>query len=318
MRRRVSPVLAWLAWAVAVHAAEIAPAVSAGASAPPVTADKPRGLWFWSKPSSRDGSAAILGHPDRESEALATFARWHIRRLYGSYAALLTDTPEVVAVWNQKLHAAGIRSEALFSDGAYLAPANRERFLAATADRVLAFNVARATAAERFDGLALDLEPHAQPAWKSATPGGKRALLEDYLASCTALRSRLDAHDGHHVPISAALAYWLDRLPPDGAIAWASAADRDDWFARLGHAVASISLMAYERPRAAAIIDAADWEQKNFAGRTIIALRARLGFEWKSLADLTRVLSEVEAAQSTGIDLENYELLRLAERAGVK
>ncbi|MCX6953337.1 MAG: hypothetical protein NTV51_14380, partial [Verrucomicrobia bacterium] len=304
--------LACLACALVTHARD-APAPSSTAAA-----DKPRGLWFWSKPSSADGSVAILGRPEREAEALATFERWHVRRLYGSYAALITEAPAVVAAWNARLHAAGIRTEALFSDGSFLAPANREKFLTATADRILAFNAACRTGAERFDGVALDLEPHAQPGWKSATPAAKRALLEDYLSACTALRARLDARGSRDLAISAALAYWLDRLPPEGSIAWASPADRDDWFARLGRPVASISLMAYERPRPAAIIDAAAWEQKNFPGRTIIALRARLGVEWSALSDLTRILPEVEAAQTTGIDLENYELLRLAERAAPK
>lgn len=284
-------------------------------AATPAPVEKPRGLWFWSKPSSPDGNANILGRPDREAEALATFQRWHIRRLYGSYGPLLVDSPATLAAWNQKLAAAGIRSEALFSDGKFLAPAHRAAFLAATADRVLAFNAACATPAARFAGLALDLEPHAQPAWKTASPAEKRAHLEDYLVACTALRAHLDAHGGRDLALSAALAYWLDRLPPEGAIAWASPADRDDWFTRLARSVASISLMAYERPRPAAILDAAAWEQKHFPGRVIIALRARLGVEWKSLADLTAVLPGVEADHSPGIDLENYELLRLAERA---
>jgi len=161
-----------------------------------------------------------------------------------------------------------------FSDGKFLAPANRDAFLAATADRILAFNTTCATPAARFVGPALDIEPPAQPVWKTATPAAKRTLLEDYLAACTALRAHLDAHGGRDLAISAALAYWLDRLPPEGSIGWTSAADRDDWFARLGRAVASISLMACERPRPAVILDAAAWELAHFPGRTVIALRA--------------------------------------------
>lgn len=276
---------------------------------------KPRGLWFWSKPASPDGSVNVLGHPAREAEALATFARWRIRRLYGSYAQLVVDSSATVAAWNQKLAAAGIRSEALFSDGKFLAPAQRDTFLAATAGRIVAFNTACATPAARFAGLALDIEPHAQPAWKTASPAAKRALLEDYLATCTALRAHLDAHGGRDLAISAALAYWLDRLPPEGSVGWTSAADRDAWFARLARSVASISLMAYERPRPSAILDAAAWELAHFPGRTVIALRARLGVEWRSLAELAAVLPVVEADQLTGVDLENYELLRAAERA---
>lgn len=110
-------------------------------------------------------------------------------------------------------------------------------------------------------------------------------------------------------------AYPTSDLPLVWALWWSPAADRDDWFARLGRAVPSISPMAYERPRVPAILDAAAWEQKNFPGRVVIALRARLGVEWKSLDDLTAVLPAVEAALPAGIDLENYELLRAAERA---
>lgn len=73
--------------------------------------------------------------------------------------------------------------------------------------------------------------------------------------------------------------------------------------------------MAYERSAPAAILDATAWERENFPGRVVTALRARLGVEWKSLADLQRVLPEVEAASPQGIDLENYELLRTAEAA---
>jgi hypothetical protein len=61
-----------------------------------------------------------------------------------------------------------------------------------------------------FDGIALDIEPHALPAWKTATPEARRALLEDYLLTCAALRQFLDDHAARDLTISAALAYWLD------------------------------------------------------------------------------------------------------------
>lgn len=276
---------------------------------------KPRGLWFWSKPASAHGAVNVIGDEARESAALATFARWNIRRVYGSYAALPAESPVRLAAWNRRLHAAGIRSESLFSDGNALTPAGRAAFFRQIDERVLAFNAARPEAAERFDGVALDIEPHALARWKTESGEGRRAMLEDYAALCGALRAHLDAHGGRELAISAALAYWLDRLPPEGRVAWRSAVDRDDWFARLARSVASISLMAYERSTAAAILDATTWERANFPGRVVTALRARLGVEWKSLAGLQRVLPEVEAVSPHGIDLENYELLRVAEAA---
>jgi hypothetical protein len=286
------------------------------AAAEPAT--KPRGLWFWSKPASPYGAAQVVGDAGREAEALATFARWEVRRLYGSYAALPVESPARVAAWNRRLHAAGIRSESLFSDATFLAAGGREAFLRQIDERVLAFNRACPGAPERFDGIALDLEPHALPRWKAATGEGRRTMLEDYVALGEALRAHLDANGGRDLAISAALAYWLDRLPPEGRVAWRSATDRDEWFARLARSVPSISLMAYERSAPALILDATAWERRHFPGRVVTALRARLGVEWKTLADLRRVLPEVEAVGATGIDLENYELLRVAEAAAGK
>lgn len=290
----------------------LALALAAGAAEPTL---KPRGIWFWSKPASPFGAVNVLGDEAREAEAVATFARWNIRRVYGSYAALPAASPARAAAWNRRLHAAGIRSESLFAESSAITPAGRAGFLRQIDERVLAFNAARTDPAERFDGVALDIEPHALARWKTETAAGRRAMLEDYLALCTALRAHLDAHGGRDLAISAALAYWLDRLPPEGRVGWRSTADRDDWFRRLSQPVAAISLMAYERSAPAAILDATAWERANFPGRVVTALRARLGVEWKSLADLQRVLPEVEAASPQGIDLENYELLRTAEAA---
>jgi hypothetical protein len=293
----------------------------APAKTPPVDAGsaasaKPRGLWFWSKPASPDGSVNIVGRPDREDEALALFRRWNIKRLYGSYANLPQSAPAALAAWNRKLHAQGIRSESLFADGKVIVPESREALLTAVSQRVLAFNAARADRVERFDGVALDVEAHALAAWKQAGPTAKRALLDDYLDTCAALRSYLDAHGGRGLPISAALAYWYDRLPPDGSIGWRSDADRDDWFGLLAQSVASISLMAYERHNAEGILEATMWERANFKRRVITALRARMGVEWRTIDDLRRVIPAVEAESAVGIDIENYELLRQAEAGG--
>lgn len=281
------------------------------------TDDKPRGLWFWGKPASPFGALRVIGNATAEREALETFRRWHVRRLYGSYAQAPGERAAVVAGWNRQLHAAGIRSYSLFSDNGATTASGRAGLLRRVEERVLRFNRACPESAGRFDGVALDVEPHATPQWKAATPEARRALLEDFLTTCETLRAFLDAHDARKLTISAALAYWLDRLPPEGAIGWKSAADRDAWFHRLSRSVASISLMAYERAQPAAIVDAVAWERAHFPGMTITALRARLGFEWKTLVDLRAALPAVETGDGPGVDLENYELLRRAEAAAM-
>lgn len=285
--------------------------ITTGFSAEPVV-EKPRGLWFWSRAASPHGAANVVGATAREEEALEVFRRWNIQRLYGSYGTTPVDRPDIVGHWNGRLHAQGIRSESLFSDPGALTPAGRAAFLQLVDERVLGFNRTRIEPTERFQGVALDIEPHATPRWKSATPEIKRLMLEELLATCVALRAHLDARGGAGLTISAALAYWLDRLPPAGSVGWRSAADRDDWFARLARCVASISLMAYERNRVELILQATAWEREKFRGRTVAALRVR-GHEWNSLDDLVRVIPAIEAAHVVGVDLENYENLVLAE-----
>lgn len=274
---------------------------------------KPRGLWFWGKPASPYGSTNVVGNGAAETEALETFRRWNVQRLYGSYGAMVLERADAVAAWNRKLHAAGVRSESLFSDNAAITPKGRAGLLRLVEERVVQFNRLRSDPSERFDGIALDIEPHAETEWKTATPEKRREMMEALLSTCVALREFLDKSDARDLTISAALAYWLDRLPPGGKIAWKSPPDRDEWFTRLGRTVGSISLMAYERSKAEGINEAVAWEQSHFPARTITALRVRMGVEWKTIADLQRVLPQVEADAPAGIDLENYELLRLAE-----
>jgi hypothetical protein len=294
--------------ALAQSAAAAANGAPAGMAPPPS-----RGLWFWLKPSSPLGAAQVLGQPEREAEAIATFQRWAVGRLYGSYGSLPVESPAAMAAWNHRLHVGGVRSESLFSNGAALTPAGRAAFLAEVRTRVVDFNAARRDPSERFDGIALDIEPHALAQWKAGSAADRRGLLDSYLETCTALRAALDQAGAGSLTISAALAYWLDRLPPVGRVGWASERDRDDWFKRLAVVVPTISLMAYERSQPRQILEASEWERAHFPGRTITALRARLGVEWKALGDLRAVLPAVESGSAGGVDLENYELLRAAE-----
>src|SRR3954469_13025201 len=94
------------------------------------SADAPsRGLWFWGKPTSEFGATNVVGNAKPEAEALATFRRWHVQRLYGSYAAAMAQRPTELARWNRKLHQQGVRSEFLFSDNGAITAAGRANLL---------------------------------------------------------------------------------------------------------------------------------------------------------------------------------------------
>ena len=90
--RRLCFLALWFTLAVALG---LAPPAQAQPALSPE--EKPRGMWFWSKPSSPDGAVNIVGQPAREDEALALFRRWRIRRVYGSYADLAEKSAGVMS-----------------------------------------------------------------------------------------------------------------------------------------------------------------------------------------------------------------------------
>lgn len=273
---------------------------------------KDRGMWFWGKAGSEFGALNVVGRKEREAEALDCFRRWNVKRLYGSYAQIMEDSPARVAQWNRQLHEAGIRSEILFAENDWIFAPDK---LLNAATRAVKFNRSRRDAAERFAGIALDIEPHATKQWKSGTPADKRLILERFVRMCLALRAHLDQQGAKDLQISAAVAFSHYRLPADGgAVGWDSQLDRDRWFARLATAVPTVSVMAYERGTPEGIERMSAWLRENYPGRVVIALRTRLGHEWKTLEDLQRVIPAVEAMQDVGIDIENYHLLREAEQ----
>jgi hypothetical protein len=282
------------------------------AETPTAPPPKGRGMWFWAKAGHEFGAVSVVGRKEREADALECFRRWNVKRLYGSYSQIIEASPAKVAHWNRQLHEADIRSEFLFGENDWLFEPSK--LLAAATERVVKFNRSRKHAAERFDGIALDIEPHATKQWKSGTPADKRIVLERFVLLCLALRVHLDNQGAQNLPVSVAVAFSHYRLSNEGgAVGWHSKEDRDDWFARFASVAPTVSVMAYERATPEGIDRMSAWLRENYPGRVIVALRARLGHEWKTLADLQRVLPAVEAMQMTGIDIENYHLLREAE-----
>lgn len=251
-----------------------------------------RGTWFWQSTSSPYGTASIVGDPDAEAAAVTRLEAHDIKRVYGSYGARpeAGQEPSVIAAWNTRLHQAGVRSDLLLSDNTWIFPANRPILLGLVDARLLAFNAGR-PAAERFDGLHLDLEPQALDAWDTGDAAAKRDLLWMLADTLTEVRAHLDAAGKGAVPLAADLAVWFDSSP---SIGWVDTADRDAFFAAVSAACLQVSLMAYERPTADVIFEDTSWEMQNMATEVVVGLDVDIPGTWPDLDTLFVVASQVE------------------------
>ena len=111
-------------------------------------------------------------------------------------------------------HAQSIRIHTLGGDPYHTLAKNHERVLA-MADAILEFN----KSGEPFDGMHLDIEPHALPLWKKATEAEKCDLLTQFVDVHTKVAEHLHAADPHLL-YGADIVFWLDKLKPDGTAAY--------------------------------------------------------------------------------------------------
>jgi hypothetical protein len=148
-------------------------------------------LWLWQSDAVRDG--------DGRTTLLDFCRRQGITDLF----LQLPDTPlHHLAGLLTALHAQGVRVHALDGEPRNALPDRHEHQLARLR-AVLAHN-AGAPAAQRFDGIHLDIEPHLLPGFASAR---KPALLRSYLALLQRARA-LTRPAG--LPLGVAIPFWLD------------------------------------------------------------------------------------------------------------
>jgi len=240
------------------------------------TAVEPRGIWWWTSPGHPWGVDQVIGDKNKEIQVLQFLQAWNFGRVYCSFSTRTVATPTVIRAWNTRLHAAGISSQFLLSENTWIFPQIRDNLLTANLQpKLIDFNAAATNAAQRYDALHLDIEPHGLPQWATNTPAGRRDLLLMLRDTFQAVRTYLDQHGASDIPVYADLPVWDDELSV--SIGWDSAAERDAWFAALGQSLAGISLMAYERSTAASIENGVSWELQNFTGEARVALEANVG-----------------------------------------
>lgn len=284
-----------------------------------------RGLWFWEQNSFEDDTVSIydglsvVGHTIRETEALNFMVNRQVRHLYGEYTNRPVTEPTVIAAWNTKLHNACIDSQSIFrGKDTYLATFKTDLLTNIQASFIDFMDAMGSNEASKFKALRLQITPQKDFSWTAWTPAFRRAQLDEILDILADTRSLLDSSGYFHIPLYADLAPDWDVLPIDGGvIAWAGAADRDNWFQNLHNIVDGISLLSFEQTTESSIDNITSWERS-----TVLPTKARIGMKsdigltaiWPNLSAFQTEMDLVEnsVGPAEAVDLDSYARWRLA------
>ena len=166
-----------------------------------------RAMWVWSEANQ------LLDNRADRAYAFDFMRRNGVDTLY-----LWTDADGRLLLEPQKYHrligqahARGIQVYALDGDPSYVVPGPARDRAMARFQHVLDYN-ANSTAAQRFDGVNLDVEPWGLPDWQ--TNQGLR--IQQYL-DLSAEYMQLKQNAGSDIPVGPDMAFWFDTL---GDIDW--------------------------------------------------------------------------------------------------
>jgi len=135
---------------------------------------EPRGVWWWTSAGNPWGVDQVLGNESKEADVLQFLRAWNFGRVYCSFSAQTRASPAIIRAWNAKLHAAGISSQFLLSENTWIFPQYRTNLLTVHIQpKLIDFNAAATNAAQAYDALHLDIEPHGLPEWGTNTPAGR-------------------------------------------------------------------------------------------------------------------------------------------------
>jgi hypothetical protein len=258
-----------------------------------------RGIWWWTSAGSPWGVDQVLGNAAKEADVLQFLKAWNFGRVYCSFSAQTRANPAIIRAWNAKLHAAGIASQFLLSENTWIFPPYRTNLLTVHIQpKLIDFNAAATNAAQRYDALHLDIEPHGLPEWGTNTPAWRKSYLLQLRDTFQAVRTYLDQHGAQDIPVYADLPVWFDQIPTP--VGWDSTAERDAWFTALGQSLAGISLMAYERKTAASIDSGVAWEIQNFTGECRVALEANVGINNNTWTNFSALMAMIRMEEQTG------------------
>ena len=267
-----------------------------------------------------------------EQESLLAFCKerriadlfWQIHHDRSQNYAL--KNAEATRSFLQAAHGQSIRVHALDGDPADTFSRNHERVLA-KAEAVVAFN----QAGERFDGLHLDIEPHALPEWKKLSDIEKAEWLTQLVTIHGRVADRV--HGAKPALIYGVdIVFWLGKTNRDGSLAYPVTyrGVTKDAGAHLLDLVDKVGVMSYrgsaEGPNGLIAIASRTIEQADHAhGRAYVGVKmADIGgknetFYGKTESQMMTEVNKVDAAFAghrgyAGICFFMYEAFKVMPR----
>lgn len=289
-----------------------------------------RGLWFWeNNPLSNTTTdiyqtLSVVGDLVKEDEAIDFMTARQVKRLFGQYTGHPHTVPATIAAWNTKLHNHCIESESLFYGKFLHSPALKPEMLANMQMAFIDYMDAYPTdIPSQFDALRLHLAPQHMSEWDTGDAAFRRTQVDNVLDILTDTRALLDSGGYTEMPLFADIAHDWDILPGDGgAVGWADATDRDDWYATLHTIVDGVTITAFEEDDATDIQDVTAYERAGqLPTKARIGMRSNVGAGelWPSLAayEAERAIVENTTGPAESVDIDSYAHWRTAVEAGI-
>ena len=178
---------------------------------------------------------------------------------------------------------------------------------------MITFNAGQ-TAAGKFDGLHLDIEPQALTEFKTGTLTEKRDYLNLLRDTYALVRNHFVSNSLPDFPIYADLPVWFDSLD---AIGWTDEAERDAWFTAISTNLTGISFMPFDRNSFSSINRGVSWERTSITNASVrIGLEADIGASntWATSLDFNAMMETYETnyGLEDAIDIQSYRQWREA------
>ena len=185
-------------------------ALSMGCTAPSHAAE--RAVWAWEATSQ-----AMVEDPLYANDAITFLRARGIGTVYlytDAYLgrSLLLERPDLYRALIARMHAAGIRVQALMGSGHlssndYVRP-ERRKIALAMFQAILDYNRA-ADGMQRFDGVNLDIEPHLLDDWES----NRESLLRQFLDLGRSLMDLKQKSGQKNLQVGPSIPFWYDEIP---------------------------------------------------------------------------------------------------------
>ena len=297
-----------------------------------------RGVFWWSLAGHQYSVPRVLASPRLTRSLLKVLRRQDIKRVYTFAQPLLSGRrARQLQAWHRSLHRAQLSSYLLVGSPEWAC--DPRELLGIIEQRFKTFQ-SKSTAEERFDGVYLDLEPHALRAehsaclyhWDQLGSSQKRALLYGLLTTVIKTRDLLQdtqtksTQRSIRAPKPKLIVYlpsWIDHLHTRDRL-WVSSTQRDDFYRCLGQHADEITIAAYCRSGVNRISQSVQTEVNLLGSKLRVGLNVyhlqgsdEVCQTWSSLEQLFQLSDalkrRIHSVFHTRVDIDLENLTRLLD-----